>query len=326
MTCDCIAVWETRDNPKIGSGVDNSAIQMNPSMIDTAHLSARFEALLDRLERLLPEPPRPTDWEATAFRWRIRNGRGTLEALYAPHRLDPADLLCLDRQKAEIERNTRQFIAGYGANNLLLWGARGTGKSSLIKAVYNAFKDQGLRLIEVDKEDLKDLPDILDMVRERPERFILFCDDLSFEAGEPGYKALKAALEGSISATPDNLLIYATSNRRHLMPEFQSENRDAHMVDGELHQGEAVEEKISLSDRFGLWVSFHPFTQAQYLTLVRHWCGRLGTTPAQWTPVEQAALQWALRRGSRSGRTAWQFARDWAGRAGGSLNPPETRV
>ncbi|HYN78377.1 MAG TPA: ATP-binding protein [Lamprocystis sp. (in: g-proteobacteria)] len=283
-------------------------------MFNTQHLIARVESLVERLERLLPEPPGPTDWDATAFRWRTRNGRGWIEALSAPQRLDPADLLCLERQKVEIERNTAQFIAGRGANNLLLWGSRGTGKSSLIKAVFTAYQDRGLRLIEVDKDDLKDLPDILDQVRARPERFILFCDDLSFEAGEPGYKALKAALEGSISATPDNLLIYATSNRRHLMPEFQAENREAHLVDGELHQGESVEEKISLSDRFGLWISFHPFTQTQYLTLVRHWCGRLGTAPTDWQPVEQAALQWALRRGSRSGRAAWQFARDWAGR------------
>jgi predicted AAA+ superfamily ATPase len=279
-------------------------------------LMARAESFIDRLERLLPEPPAPTDWDATAFRWRTRNGRGWLQAEHAPHRLDPADLLCLDRQKAEIVRNTDQFLAGRGANNLLLWGSRGTGKSSLIKAVFTANQDRGLRLIEVDKDDLRDLPDILDLVRSRPERFILFCDDLSFEANEPGYKALKAALEGSISATPDNLLIYATSNRRHLMPELKADNREAHLVDGELHQGEAVEEKVSLSDRFGLWVSFYPFTQVQYLTLVRHWCTRLGPTIADWAPVERAALQWALRRGSRSGRTAWQFARDWVGRSG----------
>ncbi len=187
-------------------------------MYDPERLIDRLDALIDRLERLLPEPPAASDWAAPAFRWRTRNGRGWLHAVCSPQRLDPADLLCLERQQAEIERNTRQFLAGRGANNLLLWGSRGTGKSSLIKAIFNAYRDQGLRLIEVDKEDLRDLPDILDLIRERPERFILFCDDLSFEAGEPGYKALKAALEGSISATPDNLLIYATSNRRHLMP------------------------------------------------------------------------------------------------------------
>ncbi len=292
---------------------------------ETVALIARFESLIDRLERLLPEPPAPTDWGARAFRWRTRNGRGWLAALYSPQRIDLADLLCLERQKSEVERNTCQFLAGRGANNLLLWGSRGTGKSSLIKSVLTAFADRGLRLIEVDKDDLKDLPEILDLVRPRPERFILFCDDLSFEAGESGYKALKAALEGSLSATPDNLLIYATSNRRHLMPEFQAENRESHLVDGELHHGESVEEKISLSDRFGLWIAFHPFTQAQYLTLVRHWCARLGAVPEDWGPVEHAALQWALRRGSRSGRTAWQFARDFVGRVlapAPTISPP----
>jgi predicted AAA+ superfamily ATPase len=284
-------------------------------MYGSNDLITRAESLIERLERFLPEPPAPVDWGAKAFRWRTRSGRGWLQAVHEPHRIDPADLLCLARQQAEIERNTAQFLAGRGANNLLLWGSRGTGKSSLIKAVFTANQDRGLRLIEVDKDDLRDLPDIIDLLRLRPEHFILFCDDLSFEAGEPGYKALKAALEGSISSTPANCLIYATSNRRHLMPEFQAENREAHMVDGELHQGESVEEKISLSDRFGLWISFHPFTQDQYLELVRHWCGRLGPMPGDWTPVETAALQWALRRGSRSGRTAWQFARDWAGRS-----------
>lgn len=283
-------------------------------MNDPLSSFSRLDALIDRLESMLPPPPGAVDWSAAAFRWRTRNGRGWLEALRAPQRVDPADLLCLDRQKAEIERNTRQFLTGRGANNVLLWGSRGTGKSSLIKSVFNAHKDQGLRLIEVDKDDLRDLPDILDLVRDRRDRFILFCDDLSFEAGEAGYKALKAALEGSLSATPDNLLIYATSNRRHLMPEFQSENREARLVDGELHHGESVEEKISLSDRFGLWIAFHPFGQCQYLEVVRHWCSRLGPVPESWEPVEREALQWALRRGARSGRTAWQFARDWAGR------------
>jgi len=285
-------------------------------------LIARADNLIERLERLLPEPPALTDWGSRAFRWRSRAGRGWLQAVPAPHAIHPSDLLCLERQKAEVERNTRQFLAGRGANNVLLWGSRGTGKSSLVKAVFNALgqssdgpsSDPGLRLMEVDKADMVDLPDIIELVRPRKERFILFCDDLSFEAGERGYKALKAALEGSIGAAPDNLLIYATSNRRHLLPEFQSENREARFVEGELHQGESVEEKISLSDRFGLWVAFHPFTQAQYLMVVRHWVGRFGMLPVDWSEIERAALQWALRRGSRSGRTAWQFARDWVGR------------
>jgi predicted AAA+ superfamily ATPase len=285
-------------------------------MSNLDRLIARAEGMIDRLEQWLPPAPVPIDWDCQAFCWRSRGGRGWLQAVAAIHAIGVADLLCLDRQKAEVERNTRQFLAGRSANNVLLWGSRGTGKSSLVKAVFNQLAGEGLRLIEVDKADMGDLPDILDLVRARPERFVLYCDDLSFEASEPGYKALKAALEGSIGAAPENLLIYATSNRRHLLPEFQSENREARMVDGELHQGESVEEKISLSDRFGLWVAFHPFNQAQYLSVVRHWVARLGEPPSDWQPVERDALQWALRRGSRSGRTAWQFARDWSGRQG----------
>ncbi|MGA7981688.1 MAG: ATP-binding protein [Chromatiaceae bacterium] len=277
-------------------------------------LADRVAALLDRLEALLPAAPAPPDWGFNAYRWRRTGGRGYLQGLPHPHRVSLDDLLCLDRQRAEIERNTRQFLAGRSANNVLLWGARGTGKSSLVKAVLTKLHVQGLRLIEVDKDDLVDLADILDLIRHRPERFIAFCDDLSFEAGEPGYKALKAALEGSIAASPENLLIYATSNRRHLVPELQHENREAHMVEGEIHQGESVDEKISLSDRFGLWISFHPFSQAQYLQIIHHWLKRFAAQDLALDDVDRAALQWALRRGSRSGRTAWQFARDRAGR------------
>ena len=283
----------------------------------------RLDRLVDRLERLLPTAVAAPDWSAHAFRWRGDGSRGWLQPVHAPHRLLAADLLCLERQQAEIERNTAQFMAGRSANNVLLWGSRGTGKSSLVKAVFNAHRESGLRLIEVDKDDLIQLPDILGLIADRPERFILFCDDLSFEASESAYKALKAALDGSIAATPDNVLIYATSNRRHLLPEFHAENREARIQDGELHHGESVEEKISLSDRFGLWIAFHPFSQTQYLAIVRHWIGRLSRDrdsarppyrEDDWEPIERAALQWALRRGSRSGRTAWQFARDWAGR------------
>ena len=283
-------------------------------MTDVASLIDRAAALLDRLEVLLPEAAPLPDWSHEAFRWRKQGQRGFLQPLPHPHRLALDDLLCLNRQKEEIERNTLQFLARRSANNILLWGSRGTGKSSLIKAIFNELRSQGLRLIEVDKDDLTDLPDILEHIRYRPEHFILFCDDLSFEASESGYKALKAALDSSVSATPDNVLIYATSNRRHLLPEFQRENREARVVDGEIHQGESVEEKISLSDRFGLWVSFHPFSQDQYLAIVRHWLHRLGVSDAEQEDIDRAALQWALRRGSRSGRTAWQFARDWAGR------------
>ncbi|MCF7989639.1 MAG: ATP-binding protein [Thiohalocapsa sp.] len=287
-------------------------------------LLTRGEALLERVEQWLPRA-QPPDWSAEAWRWRKTGARGHLEAVHRPHRLLLADLVCIDAQRDEIDRNTRQFLAGAGANNVLLWGARGTGKSSLIKALFNTYRDAGLRLIEIDKDDLIDLPDVLDVVRDRPERFILYCDDLSFEAGESAYKALKAVLDGSISAPPDNLLIYATSNRRHLLPEFQQENRESRMVDGEIHFGEGVEEKISLSDRFGLWLSFYPFNQAQYLEVCRHWLERLGAPVSDADAVERAALQWALRRGSRSGRTAWQFARDWAGRQSAAAEPNALR-
>ncbi len=291
---------------------DFTAKHAQSTMPTTDDILVRAAGLIDRLETLLPPTPLPPSWDATAFRWRSDGGRGRLQAIAHPHRLNLDDLLCIDAQRAEIERNTRQFLAGRSANNVLLWGSRGTGKSSLIKALLNGYSASGLRLIEVDKDDLLALPDILELIRDRPERFIIYCDDLSFEASESGYKALKAVLDGSVSAALDNLLIYATSNRRHLLPEYQSENQASRLIDGEIHHGEGVEEKISLSDRFGIWLSFYPFSQEQYLAVVRHWLGRLGAEPGPET--ERAALQWALRRGSRSGRTAWQFARDWAGR------------
>lgn len=291
-------------------------------MADLDRLLGRIEHLLDRVEPWLPPTTEP-DWGVDAWRWRRHGGwgrAGWLEPIQRPHRLALADLCCIERQRDEIDRNTRQFLAGHGANNVLLWGSRGTGKSSLIKALLTTYRAAGLRLIEVDKDDLIDLPAILALVQDRPERFICYCDDLSFDAGESGYQALKAALDGSLSAPPANLLIYATSNRRHLLPEYQAENREARVVDGEIHQGEGVEEKISLSDRFGLWLSFYPFNQEQYLTVCRHWLDRLGVlqpvAPDAVEAIDRAALQWALRRGSRSGRTAWQFARDWAGRIG----------
>ena len=283
-------------------------------MTELQPLLTRIDALLDRLEPWLPAGSPAGDWSAPAWRWRRQGTGGWLEPIHRPHRLRLADLRCVDRQRDELDRNTRQFLAGRSANNVLLWGSRGTGKSSLIKALLTAYHDRGLRLIEVDKEDLIHLPDILRMIDGRPERFILYCDDLSFEAGELGYKALKAALDGSLQAAPENLLIYATSNRRHLLPEYQHENREARAVDGEIHQGEGVEEKISLSDRFGLWLSFYPFSQEQYLDVVHHWLEWLGARNSDREAIDRAALQWALRRGSRSGRTAWQFARDWAGR------------
>jgi predicted AAA+ superfamily ATPase len=237
-----------------------------------------------------------------------------LSGVAHPHRLQLDDLLCMDRQKAEVVRNTRQFVAGRPANNELLWGSRGTGKSSLIKAIFNAFADEGLRLIEVDKSDLLHLPQLLELLYGRPERFLLYCDDLSFEAGDASYKALKAVLEGTIAAPLENVLIYATSNRRHLMPELMAENLEARPVDGEIHQGEAVEEKISLSERFGLWLSFYPFSQDEYLAIVGHWLRQLGVRDAADEDTRAAALRWATQRGSRSGRVARQFALDRAGR------------
>jgi len=280
---------------------------------------SRAEAVLTRLEAMLPPAAPDVDWSsAVAFRWRKRQGRGYLQPVKAVSSISLDDLRNIDRQKALIEQNTRQFVNQLPANNVLLTGARGTGKSSLIKACLNAYADQGLRLIEVDKEDLHDLGDITDLIGGRPERFIVFCDDLSFEEGESGYKALKVALDGSVSAQSDNLLIYATSNRRHLLPEYMSDNETyKHMPDGEIHPGEVVEEKISLSERFGLWVSFYPFKQDDYLTIVGHWLRHFGCSETEVGDARGDALVWALERGSRSGRVAWQFARDWSGKRGG---------
>lgn len=280
-------------------------------------LLARAEQLLTRVENLLPPAPPVPDWNrAQAFRWRKQGGRGYLEAIANPHRIRLEDLRNIDRQKALVDRNTRQFVQGLPANNALLWGSRGTGKSSLVKAMLHEYADQGLRLVEIDKHDLTDLPELIRLLHGRPERFILFCDDLSFEADDPSYKTLKAALDGSLSAPPDNILIYATSNRRHLLPEYHVENQDTRHINGEIHHGEAVEEKISLSERFGLWVSFYPFDQEAYLAVVFNWLEQLGVPVEDAETVRAEALRFALQRGSRSGRVAWQFARDWAGRRG----------
>ena len=275
----------------------------------------RAEALVARLEVLLPAVQPAVDWDASiAFRWRKAGAHGHLQPVVRPHKIRLSDLRGVDRQKHLIEQNTRQFVTGLPANNVLLTGARGTGKSSLVKAALNKFQRQGLRLIEVDKHDLIDLPDIVDQISARKERFIIFCDDLSFEAAEAGYKALKVVLDGSISATSENVLIYATSNRRHLMPEYMQENLEYKHVGEQIHPGETSEEKISLSERFGLWVSFYPFDQDDYLAIVEHWLTELGCTPREIAATHEEALQWALSRGSRSGRVAWQFARDVSGR------------
>ena len=277
-------------------------------MTELERLIGLAETLLERLDGALPSALPEPDWAAHAWRWRKRQGRGFLYAVSHPHAVRLNDLQGVDVQKAVLVRNTLQFVRGLPSNNVLLTGARGTGKSSLIKALLADYADDGLRLLEVDRQDLVDLPDIAERLDRRPERFILFCDDLSFEADDPSYKALKVALDGSIAGASDNMLIYATSNRRHLMPEFMAENLET----DEIRPGETSEEKVALSERFGIWLSFYPFDQDEYLAIVRHWLRSFGIN--RMTPqAHRAALQWALGRGSRSGRVAWQFARDWAG-------------
>lgn len=287
---------------------------MDPVTLEA--LLAKADRLLTRLDAVLPHPATAPDWSASiAFRYRKRAGSGVLEPVRHVATIRLADLKEVDAQKERLARNTEQFVAGASANNVLLTGARGTGKSSLIKACLNEYAPRGLRLIEVDKADLVDLPDLVDLVAGRPERFIVFCDDLSFEEGEPGYKALKSILDGSVAQASDNLLIYATSNRRHLLPEYMKENLSyQHTEDGEVHPGEVVEEKISLSERFGLWISFYPFTQGEYLAIAAQWLRHHGLSEVQIEAARPEALVFALERGSRSGRVAHQFARDFAGR------------
>ncbi|HMN92561.1 MAG TPA: ATP-binding protein [Hydrogenophaga sp.] len=282
-------------------------------------LIERAEQLITRIEAVLPRPLGAPDWSASiAFRYRKRSGgHGVLEPVRHVARMALDDLKEIDGQKDRIRRNTRHFVQGLPANNVLLTGARGTGKSSLVKACLTEYASHGLRLIEVDKADLVDLPDIVDLVADRPEHFIVFCDDLSFEDGEAGYKALKSILDGSVSAAGQNVLIYATSNRRHLLPEYMKDNLAySHTEDGEVHPGEVVEEKISLSERFGLWVSFYPFSQDEYLRIVAQWLSAFGADAASIEAARPQALVWALERGSRSGRVAYQFARDFAGGRG----------
>jgi predicted AAA+ superfamily ATPase len=277
----------------------------------------RAEALMQRIESVLPQPLQAPDWSASvAYRYRKRSsGHGTLEPVRHVAQLGLQDLKEIDQQKEKIQRNTEQFVNGLPANNVLLTGARGTGKSSLIKACLNNYAPRGLRLIEVDKDDLVDLPDIIEVVAARAEKFIVYCDDLSFEDGEPGYKALKSILDGTVAASTANVLIYATSNRRHLLPEYMKENLTyTHTDDGEVHPGEGVEEKISLSERFGLWVSFYPFSQDEYLAITAQWLSSFGVSTTAIDAAKPEALVWALERGSRSGRVAYQFARDYAGK------------
>jgi len=281
-------------------------------------MSQSIDKLLERLDQLLPPPPPATDWGASiALRWRRAvgpTGRGWLQPVKHVHRMKLSDLQRIGPQIAKVEQNTRQFMDGRPANNVLLTGARGTGKSSIVKGLLNKYHRQGLRLVEVEKSDLGDLPAITDALAARPERFIVFCDDLSFRGAEEGYIALKVALDGSISTTSENMLIYATSNRRHLMPEYMAENLETKYLGDEIHPGETAEEKISLSERFGLWVSFYPFDQDEYLAIVAHWLKTFGCSAREIEFAREETLQWSMQRGSRSGRIAYQFARDWAGR------------
>lgn len=279
-------------------------------------LKQKLVRVLDRVEALLPETPPVVDWSVVkAARWETGRMGGHLAPMDVTMDIGLDDLLFIDDQKELVDANTRQFVAGEPANNVLLWGSRGTGKSSLVRALLNAYHDRGLRMVEVDKSDLRYLPGIAAHLEDAAHRFIMFCDDLSFEEGDAEYKALKSALDGSLNRTRNNVIVYATSNRRHLMPEYSSENLDARLVDGELHYGEAVEEKLSLSDRFGIWVSFYPFDQDQYLAMVGHWLKRISGCRNMVVDAQcrRSALQWALEKANRSGRTAYQFAAHWVG-------------
>ncbi len=278
----------------------------------------RADALMSRLEPLLPAQRAPLDWDTSlAARWHREGQGGYLQALNVSLDMKLNDLIGIDRQCELLSRNTRQFVSGLPANHVLLWGARGTGKSSLIRALLAEYAPAGLRLIEIERDHLADLPKLVDQLAGQAQHFVVFCDDLSFEAGEGDYRVLKSVLDGSLERAPENVLLYATSNRRHLVPERQSDNENWRMVDGELHPNEAVEDKIALSDRFGLWLSFYPFSQAHYLNVVRHWIGSLATRAGlSWSwddELEKDAIRWATARGNRNGRCAYQFARQWVG-------------
>ena len=282
-------------------------------------LTEQLKRVLTSLEQLLPKPNPVLDWSTTtAANWHKHSFVGYLEPLDVVEQIALDDLLGIDEQRRVVEENPRQFLAGLPANNVLLWGTRGTGKSSLVRAILNNYAGQGLRVIQVDKDDLVHLPDIVDAIKGVPYRFILFSDDASFEVGESSYKMLKSALDGSVYAPPENALIYVTSNRRHLLPEYETDNRGAMLVNNELHHGEAIEEKISLSGRFGLWVGFHPFSQDQYLDVVRQWfgklCDKMGTKLAWGEEERLAAILWSQQKGDCSGRIAYQFATHWVGK------------
>jgi uncharacterized protein len=281
---------------------------------ETDKLLNRLHALLDRIEPFVPtQSEAATDFSGGAYHWKSNGHNGYFQKIERPANFQLSDLQCIERQKELIDRNTQQFLANLPANNVLLWGPKGTGKSSLIKALLNEYQDKGLNLIEVEREDLKDLRNIIEQLSEKTGRFILYCDDLSFEADDASYKALKVVLDGSLANTSDNVLIYATSNRRHLLPEYMSDNVASKNINNDLHLNETIEEKISLSERFGLWLSFHPFNQDQYIEIVNYWLKKLGNNTDNNDVVIKASLKWALERGSRSGRSAWQFAKDYTG-------------
>lgn len=282
---------------------------------ELAILLSRANEVLARIEPWLPPAPPRIDWRDTlACRWRRGPVQGWLQPIEQLSCPPWTALKGIDEQKRAAERNLRQFVAGLPANHVLLTGSRGCGKSSLIKALLPRLAKKGLRMIEVDKDDLVHLPDIVSRIARQPWRFVIFTDDLSFEAGEAAYKPLKAALDGSLAGLAPNVLICATSNRRHLMPEYMAENLATGYVGNEVRPGESTEEKVSLSDRFGLWLSFYPFDQDQYLAIAQAWVAELGGAWAE--PARLEALQWATQRGGRSGRIARQFAADWVGRQG----------
>ena len=288
-------------------------MSLDPALVE------QLKRVLSALEPMLPRPVARIDWATChAANWRRSTFSGTMEPVPSIEAIHLDDLLGIERQRQVLEDNTRQFLAGLPANNALLWGTRGTGKSSLVRSLLHAYADQGLRIVQVDKDDLVSLPAIVDEVKAQPYRFIVFSDDLSFEPGDASYKVLKSALDGSVYALPENVLVYVTSNRRHLVPEYESDNRGAMMVEGEIHHGEAVEEKMSLSGRFGLWVAFHPFSQDLYVDVVRRWAAKLAQAAgvgAEWSAeAEREAIAWSQRKGDRSGRIAYQFACDWVGR------------
>ena len=278
----------------------------------------RAEAVLARLEPLMPAQRESIEWDqCLAARWQREGRSGYLMPLQVSLEMRLSDLIGVDNQRDQLGRNTKQFLDGLPANHALLWGSRGTGKSSIIRALLAEYGHAGLRLIEIERDHLADLPRVVEQLQGLPQRFVLFCDDLSFEAGESDYRVLKSVLDGSLEQAPDNVLLYATSNRRHLVPEKESDNENWKNVDGELHPNEAVEDKIALSDRFGLCLSFYPFTQDHFLSVVEHWIEVLARKAGlQWQRDEALdilAVRWATGRGNRNGRCAYQFARYWVG-------------